>query len=134
MARGLNKLMIIGNLGRAPELRYTAGGKAVASLSVAVNRLARDANGDWTEQADWFRVVFWDKAAESLAEHATTGTKLYIEGELRQRSYTDKDNVERKVVEIVGREFIFLAEGRGVTPASASPADVDEAGDEPPPF
>jgi single-strand DNA-binding protein len=127
MARGLNKVMVIGNLGRAPELRYTPGGKAVAALSIAVNRRVRDEHGERAEEAHWFRVVFWEKAAEALAERATTGTRLYVEGELRTRSYTDKEGVERQVVEIVGRDFIFLGDGRARSAAPAGESDAAPA-------
>lgn len=136
--RGLNKVMIIGNLGRDPELRYTPSGKAVANFTVAVGRIGRDPNGDRTEETEWFRVVTWDRLAETCNEYLKKGMKVYIEGRLQSRKYTDKDGAERTSVEVVANEMIMLDSrgqqspagvGAGVAAGEAAeggPDDVDD--------
>ena len=83
----LNKAMIIGNLGRDPELRYTATGQAVVQFTVAVNRNYKDAAGEWKEETEWFRVVAWGQLAERTAEHLRKGCKVYGEGRLQTRKW-----------------------------------------------
>ena len=106
--RGLNKVMIIGNLGRDPELRFTPNGKAVANFTVAVGRIGRDAQGERTEETEWFRVVAWERLAETCNEFLKKGMKVYVEGRLQSRKYNDKDGVERTSVEIVASEMLML--------------------------
>jgi len=81
----LNKAMIIGNLGRDPEMRYTPNGQAVTQFTVAVNRNYKDANGEWKEETEWFRVVAWGPLAERTAEYLRKGRKVYVEGRLQTR-------------------------------------------------
>jgi single-strand DNA-binding protein len=100
--------MIIGNLGRDPELRYTPAGKAVVNFTVAVGRIGRDQKGERTEETEWFRVEAWDKLAETCREYLAKGSKVYIEGRLRTRKYTDKEGLERTAVEIVANEMMML--------------------------
>ncbi len=107
-SRGLNKVMIIGNLGRDPELRFTPNGKAVASFTVAVSRVGRDAQGERTEETEWFRVVAWERLAETCNEFLKKGMKVYVEGRLQSRKYNDKDGIERTSVEIVASEMLML--------------------------
>jgi single-strand DNA-binding protein len=116
MVRGLNKVQIIGNLGRDPEMRYTPSGSAVTNFTVAVNRPRRGQDGNMTDETEWFRVVLWDKLAETASEFLRKGRTVYIEGRLQSRKYTDKDGVEKTSVEIVGNEMILLGareEGQG---------------------
>jgi single-strand DNA-binding protein len=116
MVRGLNKVQIIGNLGRDPEMRYTPSGSAVTNFTVAVNRPRRGQDGNFTDETEWFRVVLWDKMAETANEFLRKGGAVYIEGRLQSRKYTDKDGVEKTSVEIVGNEMILLSgreEGQG---------------------
>ena len=108
MVRGLNKVQIIGNLGRDPEMRYTPSGSAVTNFTVAVNRPRRAQDGSTTDETEWFRVVLWDKLAETANEFLRKGRTVYIEGRLQSRKYTDKDGVEKTSVEIVGNEMILL--------------------------
>jgi len=108
MVRGLNKVQIIGNLGRDPEMRYTPSGSAVTNFTVAVNRPRRAQDGSTTDETEWFRVVLWDKLAETASEFLRKGRTVYIEGRLQSRKYTDKDGVEKTSVEIVGNEMILL--------------------------
>ncbi len=106
--RGLNKVQIIGNLGRDPELRYTPTGKPVANFTVAVSRVGRDAGGERTEETEWFRINAWDKLAETCAQYLKKGAKVYVEGRLQTRKYSDRDGVERTSVEVVANELLML--------------------------
>jgi len=96
----LNKMMIIGNLGADPELRYTPSGKAVAELRVAVNDRSRGPDGEWQEETQWFRVELWEQAAERAAERLRKGHKIFAEGALRAREWEGKDGQKRTSLEI----------------------------------
>ena len=104
----LNKAMIIGNLGRDPEMRYTPNGQAVTQFTVAVNRNYRDPNGEWKEETEWFRVVAWAQLAERTAEHLRKGNKVYVEGRLQTRSWEDKDGQKRYTTELVASTVTAL--------------------------
>jgi single-strand DNA-binding protein len=96
----LNKMMIIGNLGADPELRYTPSGKAVTNLRVAVNSNRRGPDGEWVEETLWLRVEVWDQAAERVAEQLRKGNRVYAEGELRAREYEGNDGQKRTSLEL----------------------------------
>ena len=96
----LNKMMVIGNLGADPELRYTPSGKAVTNLRVAVNSNRRGPDGEWVEETLWLRVEVWDQAAERAAEQFRKGNKIYAEGELRAREYDGNDGQKRTSLEL----------------------------------
>jgi single-strand DNA-binding protein len=96
----LNKMMIIGNLGADPELRYTPSGKAVTELRVAVNNNQRGPDGEWIEETLWFRVSVWEQAAERLAEQLRKGNKVFAEGQLRVREYETRDGEKRQSLEL----------------------------------
>jgi len=104
----LNKAMIIGNLGRDPEMRYTPGGQAVTQFTVAVNRSYKAQNGEWQEETEWFRVVVWGQQAERAAEHLRKGNKVYIEGRLQTRQWEDKDGQKRYTTELVANQVTNL--------------------------
>lgn len=116
MARGLNKVMIIGNLGADPEMRFTPSGAAVTNFRVAVSRTRRGPDGNTIDETEWFRVVAWDSSNYKLAEicdkYLRKGSKVYIEGRLQSRKYTDRDGVERTAVEVVANDMQML-DGRG---------------------
>ena len=99
--RGLNKVQIIGNLGRDPEMRYTPAGKAVTNFTVAVGRVTRDPNGDSHEETEWFRVVAWDRLAETCQQYLKKGSKVYIEGRLQTRQWEGQDGQKRYTTELV---------------------------------
>jgi len=107
-SRGLNKVQIIGNLGRDPEMRHTPSGKPVANFTVAVGRVGRDQAGERSEETEWFRVVAWEKLAETCGQYLKKGSKVYLEGRLQSRTYTDKDGVERTSVEVIASELLML--------------------------
>jgi single-strand DNA-binding protein len=104
----LNKMMIIGNLGADPELRYTPSGKAVTDLRVAVNNNQRGPDGEWVEETLWFRVSVWEQAAERLAEQLRKGNKIYAEGQLRVREYESRDGEKRQSLELAFARVVNL--------------------------
>lgn len=110
MVRGLNRVQIIGNLGRDPEMRYTPAGTAVTNFTVAVGRQRRTADNQFVDDTEWFRVVAWEKLAETCDKWLHKGSQVYIEGRLRTRKYTDKDGAERTAVEVVANEMIMLGQ------------------------
>jgi single-strand DNA-binding protein len=104
----LNKAMIIGNLGRDPEMRYTPNGQAVTQFTVAVNRNYRGQDGNWVEETEWFRVVAWGPLAERTAENLRKGRKVYVEGRLQTRQWEDKDGQKRYTTELVAQQVTAL--------------------------
>jgi single-strand DNA-binding protein len=103
----LNKVMLIGNLGRDPEMRYTPNGTAVTQFSVAVNRNSRDEAGEWKKETEWFRIVLFRETAERAAEWLRKGTKVYVEGRLQTRQY-EKDGQKHYMTEVVAERFVNL--------------------------
>ena len=104
----LNKVMIIGNLGRDPEMRYTPAGQAVTQFTVAVNRNFRDDQGEWQKETEWFRVVVWREAAERAAEYLRKGSKVYCEGRLQTRQWEDRDGQKRYTTELIADKVMNL--------------------------
>ncbi len=105
---GLCKAMIIGNLGRDPEMRYTPTGKPVTSFSVAVNRVYNTAEGERKEETEWFRISAWNKLAETCSQYLRKGSKVYVEGRLRTRTWEGQDGQKRLELEIVASDMIIL--------------------------
>jgi single-strand DNA-binding protein len=124
MSYGLNKVMILGNLGKEPEMRYTPSGRPVTTFSVAVNRSWNTADGERHNETEWFNVVAWGKLAETCKQYLTKGKQVYIEGRLQTRRWEDKEGVKHSTVEVVAAEMIMCGERRE---ASHAPA----AGEEP---
>ena len=112
MARGINKVILVGNVGQDPELRYTGSGTAVCNLRLATNESYKDSNGEWVERTEWHSVVAWARLAEICNEYLHKGSQVYIEGSLQTRSYEDKDGITRYTTEIKAREMMMLG-GRG---------------------
>ena len=111
----LNKIMLIGNLGRDPEMSYTQSGKAVTKFTLAVNRRMRDREtGDRREETQWFNIVAWDQLAETCNTYLHKGSKVYIEGRMTSRKYTNKDNVEVTAWEVV-TENMEMLDPKGAT-------------------
>ncbi len=121
-SRGLNKVMIIGNLGAEPEVRYTAGGSAMANVNIATSETWRDKQtGEQQEKTEWHRVVFFGKLAEIVQQYVHKGSKIYIEGRLQTRKWQDKDGQDRYTTEIVANEMQML-DSKGGSSASFEPA------------
>jgi single-strand DNA-binding protein len=111
MARSVNKVILIGNLGRDAETKFTPQGIAVSRFSIATTRRIKDNNtGDWKDETDWNNVVLWRN--ENLAQYLTKGKQVYVEGRLQTRSYDDKDGNKRYSTEVVAEEVMLLG-GRG---------------------
>lgn len=121
MAKSLNKVMLIGNLGRDPELRYTTSGVAVATFTIATNESWKDQDGNTQERTEWHNIVAWRKLAEICAEWLKKGKKVYIEGRLQTRSYDDKNTGAKKyMTEIVADNMIML-DSRGSAESGGPP-------------
>lgn len=119
----VNKVILVGNLGRDAELRFTPGGAAVATLNMATTEIWNDKSGQRQEKTEWHRVVLWGKSAESLAEYLTKGKQIYVEGRLQTRQWDDKDGNKRYTTEVRGDRVVLL--GGGGRGASMAPAGSD---------
>lgn len=133
MTRGLNKVMIIGRLGRDPEMRFTSGGRPVSAFSVAVNRTWTTGEGDRHEETEWFNVVAWGNLAETCKQYLHKGQTVYIDGRLHTRSWEDPAGQKHFRTEVVANEMIMLGDRRGE--GGEEPiGDVGPIGDEEFPF
>jgi single-strand DNA-binding protein len=109
----VNKVILVGNLGRDAELRYTPGGAPVATLNLATTEVWNDKGGQRQEKTEWHRIVLWGKTAESLNEYLVKGKQIYIEGRLQTRQWDDKDGNKRYTTEIRGDRVVLLGGGGG---------------------
>ncbi len=110
---GVNKAIIVGNLGRDPELRYTQGGSPVCQLSVATTRAYTNKNNDRIEETEWHRIVVWGKSAEHCNNFLAKGRQVYVEGRIQTRNYEDKEGIKRYSTEIVADSVQFLGSRPG---------------------
>lgn len=117
----LNKALIIGRLGKDPEVRYTQGGQAVASFSVATDSKWTNKSGEKQEKTEWHRIKAWGKLAELAGEYLAKGRQVYIEGRIETSEYTDKEGVKKYSTEIVANEIQFLDSGKGEGGGSRGP-------------
>ena len=113
MARGINKVILIGNLGQDPELRYTGSGTAVCNMRLATNESYKDADGNMVDKTEWHSVVAWSRLAEICGQYLKKGSQVYFEGSLQTRSYDDRDGNTRYVTEIKAREMMMLSGREG---------------------
>jgi single-strand DNA-binding protein len=137
MASGVNKVIIVGNLGRDPEVRYSQAGMAICNFSVAVTERVKDGDS-WKEATEWFRVVTFGKTAENAGQYLQKGRQVYVEGRLRTSKYKDKEGVEKTSVEVICNQLTFLGQGGGAPRATPPIADKGEpqgqsGGDDAPP-
>jgi single-strand DNA-binding protein len=109
----VNKVILVGNLGRDAELRYTPGGAPVATLNLATNEVWNDKAGQRQEKTEWHRVILWGKSAESLSEYLVKGKQIYVEGKLQTRQWDDKDGNKRYTTEVRGDRIVLLSGGGG---------------------
>jgi single-strand DNA-binding protein len=124
-SRSVNKVILVGNLGRDAETRFTTSGVAKTTFSVATGRRWKDQQtGDWKEETEWHNVVLW--RSENLAQYLTKGKQVYVEGRLSSRSYDDKDGNKRYITEVVAEDVILLSRG-GAAGAEAPADDAAEA-------
>ena len=119
----MNKIMLIGNLGRDPEMNYTPSGTPVTHFSLAVRRVgSKSPTGERQDETDWFNITFFNKLAEVSNQYLKKGQKVYVEGRLQIRKYTDKNNVERTAVDVIGFDMEML------TPKGQSGAGSSSSG------
>lgn len=114
MARGVNKVILIGHLGQDPELRYTGSGTAVCNMRLATNESYRDSNGEMVERTEWHSVVAWARLAEICGEYLKKGSMVYFEGSLQTRSWEDRDGNTRYTTEVKAQEMMML-DSRGAS-------------------
>jgi single-strand DNA-binding protein len=125
MAGGVNKVILVGNLGADPELRYTPSGQGVCELRIATSDSWTDKQGQRQERTEWHRVVVWGKRAEVCSKYLSKGRQVYVEGRIQTRNYDDKDGNKRYITEVIANDVQFLGGGRG--------GDNRGRGDEAPP-
>jgi single-strand DNA-binding protein len=127
MSRGLNKVMIIGHLGRDPEMRYTPSGRPVTTFSVAVSRSWNTVDGERHSETEWFNIVAWGNLAEICKQYLNKGQQVYIEGRLQTRKWDDKEGQKHTSVEVVANEMMMLGERRD---SSTQPPDGESETDQ----
>jgi single-strand DNA-binding protein len=127
MSRGLNKVMVIGHLGKDPEMRYTTSGQPVTTFNLATNRSWNTSDGERRTETEWFNVVAWGNLAEICNQYLAKGQQVYIEGRLQSRRWQDNDGGKHASVEIVANEMIMLGNPRKSDPQeNESSTDEDE--------
>jgi single-strand DNA-binding protein len=109
----INKVILIGNLGRDPELRYTQSGSAVANFTLATNEKWRDKEGNNQERTEWHRIIVWGKTAEICSQYLEKGRSVYVEGKLQTNEWEDKEGIKRKTTEIIARDVQFIGSRAG---------------------
>lgn len=127
MSRGLNKVMVIGHLGRDPEMRYTPSGRPVTTFTVAVSRSWNTADGERRTETEWFNIVSWGNLAEICKQYLYKGQQVYIEGRLQTRRWEDKEGQKHTSVEVVANEMMMLGDRRD----NSSQSQEESHGDEP---
>jgi len=120
----LNKIMLIGNLGRDPDLQVTSDGTPYTRFSLAVNRTYKAQTGEKKEETEWFQIVAWRQLAENCERYLHKGSKVYVEGRLTQRKYTDKNGIERTTVEVIATDVQFLDRKQPVTGDEEVPVNL----------
>jgi single-strand DNA-binding protein len=132
----VNKVILIGNLGKDPEVRYTANGRAVARFPIATSEVWNDAEGHRQERTEWHNIIVWGKQGETCGQYLAKGRQAYIEGSIRTRSYDDKTGQKRYVTEIIAQRVRFLGGGGGtrVAPEAESDAPGETAATSQAPF
>jgi len=131
----VNKVILVGNLGRDAELRFTAGGAAVSTLNLATTEVWNDKQGQRQEKTEWHRIVLWGKQAESLQEYLVKGKQIYVEGRLQTRQWDDKDGNKRYTTEIKADRITLLGGGGGGRSSAmdrGGTGQMDSASDRPP--
>ena len=139
MPKSVNKVILVGNVGKDPEVKYSPSGTPIAKFSVATNERFRDRSGEWQERVEWHTIVAWQRLAEIVGEFVTTGSKVYIEGKLQTSSWEDRQSGQTRYrTEIVARDLVLLgSRGNGTgdlqeghpDPAARHEPPTENAGD-----
>ncbi len=133
-----NKVILVGNLGRDPELRYTPQGTPVCTFTMATNERRKDKAGELQDHTTWFRVTLWGRQAETASQYLTKGRQVYIEGRLRVEEYTDRDGKPRHTLEVNGTDMQFIGgrtdEAVAAKPPAGEPAEQADMSDDDIPF
>jgi single-strand DNA-binding protein len=111
MAGGVNKVILVGNLGKDPEVRYIQSGNAVCTLRLAITERRKDGENGWKDHTEWMDVVTWGKTAENAGQYLAKGRQIYVEGRIQTRQYKDKDGNDRYKTEVVANQVLFLGGG-----------------------
>ncbi len=134
MSRDLNKVMIIGHLGRDPEMRYTPSGRPVTTFTVATNRTWNTTDGERHNETEWFNIVAWGNLAEICKQYLNKGQQVYVEGRLQTRRWEDGDNIKRTSVEIVASEMMILGDRHDSNQSNVDSQESDLLSDEEYPY
>jgi len=125
MPKCVNKVILIGNVGKDPEVKYTPSGVPVAKFSLATNERFKDKSGEFQERTEWHDVIAWQRLAEIVGEYVSKGSKVYVEGKLQTSSWEDKQSGERKYrTEIVARDLVLLGDGNTANQAEKERPDA----------
>lgn len=130
MARSVNKVILLGNLGKDAELTYLPSGQPVCKFSMATNRAYKDKNGEWQDETEWHNIVLWGEQAERYSQYLTKGQKIYIEGRIKSRTWEGRDGAKHYATDIVAERVVFVT-GRGAEEggtAGARPAAAQAQG------
>lgn len=127
----VNKVILVGNVGRDPELRYTQSGQPVASFSVATNERFKDKDGNWKDRTEWHRIVAWARLAEICGEYLKKGSPVYIEGRIQTRDWEDKEGNKRQTTEIIALQMQMLGRRGDAGGASMGEESQARGGDDP---
>ena len=122
MPKSVNKVILVGNVGKDPEVKYSPSGTPIAKFSIATNEKFKDRNGQWQERVEWHAIVAWQRLAEIVGEFVTTGSKVYIEGKLQTSNWEDRQSGQTKYrTEIVARDLVLLgSRGNGTSDSPES--------------
>jgi len=124
----VNKVILVGNLGRDAELRYTPGGAAVSTLNLATTEVFKDREGQKKEDTQWHRIILWGKTAETLQDYLVKGKQIYVEGKLQTRKWKDKDGNDKYTTEVRGDRVVLLSGGGGAGGGSRGEGTRSEGG------
>ena len=127
MAKGLNKVMLIGHLGNDPEMKVTTSGQSRVIFTLATTESYKDNDGNWQEKPEWHRIVVWGKLAEICSQYLKKGRPVYVEGRIKTRKYTDKDGVEKYATDIIANEMQMLGAREGMGEPSGDDGNYDSA-------
>jgi single-strand DNA-binding protein len=132
MARGVNKVILVGNLGKDPEVSYLPSGQSVTKFSLATSRSYKDKSGEWKEETEWHNIVAWGKTGESVAQYLSKGRQVYVEGRIQSRTWEDKEGKKRYNTDIVADNIMLLGgRGEGGGEAQGRPAQAARGAQKP---